>query len=98
MNLLSLKVSQSFADRIDIAGYRVDFRDTAFSNRLWAMNASYYGVKSFYNQLTPQPYDQFHFSNLTNIPHLRAMMGARYVFCGLTNSHTEGDAKKILDI
>jgi hypothetical protein len=83
--------------KIDTSGYRVDFRDTAFSNRLWAMNASYYGVKSFYNQLTPQPYDQFLFSNLTNIPHLRAMMGARYVLCGLSNSPTDGDAKEILE-
>lgn len=98
INLLSHRVTQSFASKIDTAGYRVDFRDTAFSNRLWAMNASYYGVKSFYNQLTPQPYDQFRFSNLTNIPHLRAMMGARYVLCGLSNSPTDGDAKEIQEI
>ena len=97
MNLLSHKVIQNFVSKIDTSGYRVDFRDTAFSNRLWAMNASYYGVKSFYNQLTPQPYDQFRFSNLTNIPHLREMMGARYVLCGLNNSPTDGDAKEILE-
>jgi hypothetical protein len=97
MNLLSHKVIQSFARRIDTSGYRVDVSDTAFSNRLWAMNASYYGVKSFYNQLTPQPYDQFRFSNLTNIPHLRAMMGARYVLCGLSNSPTDSDAREILE-
>jgi hypothetical protein len=97
MNLLSHRVIQSFASKIDTAGYRVDFRDTAFSNRLWAMNASYYGVKSFYNQLTPQPYDQFRFSNLTNVPHLREMMGARYVLCGLSNSPTDRDAREILE-
>ena len=82
MNLLSHRVIQSFADKIDTAGYRMDFRDKAFSPGLWAMNASYYGIKSFYNQLTPQPHDQSYFGNLTNIPHLRAMMGARYVLCG----------------
>jgi len=97
MNLLSHKVIQNFVSKIDTSGYRVDFRDTAFSNRLWAMNASYYGVKSFYNQLTPQPYDQFRFSNLTNIPHLREMMGARYVLCGLNNSPTDGAAREILE-
>jgi hypothetical protein len=97
MNLLSHKVIQNFASKIDTSGYRVDFRDTAFSNRLWAMNASYYGVKSFYNQLTPQPYDQFRFSNLTNIPHLREMMGARYVLCGLNNSPTDRNAREILE-
>jgi hypothetical protein len=97
MNLLSHRVIQSFADKIDTAGYRVDFRDEAFSRRLWAMNASYYGVKSFYNQLTPQPYDQFRLGNLANIPHLRAMMGARYVLCGPTDLPTDGDAKEILE-
>jgi hypothetical protein len=97
MNLLSHRVIQSFTDKIDTAGYRVDFRDAAFSGRLWAMNASYYGVKSFYNQLTPQPYDQFRFGNLANIPHLRAMMGARYVLCAPTDLPTDGDAKEILE-
>lgn len=97
MNLLSHKVIQSFAGRIDTSGYRVDFSGTAFSHRLWAMNASYYGVKSFYNQLTPQPYDQFRFSLMANVPHLRAMMGARYVLCGLSNSPTDSDAREILE-
>jgi hypothetical protein len=97
MNLLSHKVIQSFADKIDTAGHRVDFFDEAFSPRLWAMNASYYGIKSFYNQLTPQPYEQFRLGNLANIPHLRAMMGARYVLCGPTDSPTHGDAKQILE-
>jgi hypothetical protein len=95
VNLLSHKVIQSFASKIDTAGYRVDFRDKAFSHRLWAMNASYYGIKSFYSQLIPQPYDQFHFSNLTNVPHLREMMGTRYVLCGPDNSPIERDAKQI---
>ena len=44
------------------------------------MNASYYGIKSFYNQIPPQPYDQFRFSNLTSVPHLCEMMG-RVMFC-----------------
>jgi len=95
LNLLSHRVLQSFADKIDTAGYRLDFRDHAFSHRLWAMNASYYGLKSFYNQLTPQPYDQFRFSLLTNVPHLREIMGARYVLCGPANSPIEPDAKQI---
>jgi hypothetical protein len=97
MNLVSHRVIQTFADKVDTADYRVDFRDEAFSRRLWAMNASYYGVKSFYNQLTPQPYDQFRLGNLANIPHLRAMMGARYVLCGPTDLPTDADAKPILE-
>jgi len=94
INLLSHRVLQSVAPRID-RGYRVDFRDSTFSNRFWAMNASYYGIKSFYNQITPQPYDQFRFSNLTNIPHLCEMMGARYILCGSDNLPLDQNAKQI---
>jgi hypothetical protein len=97
MNLLSHRVIQDFVNKIDASDYRVDFRDNTFSNRFWAMNASYYGIRSFYNQLTPQPYDQFRFGNLTNIPHLREMMGARYVLCGPDTSPLDQNAKQILE-
>jgi Bacterial membrane protein YfhO len=97
INLLSLRVLQRVASDVDVRDYRVDFRDKAFSNRFWAMNASYYGIKSFYNQIPPQPYDQFQFSNLTNVPHLREMMGARYVLCGPADSPTDAGAKQILE-
>jgi hypothetical protein len=98
MNLLSHRVIKTFADKIDLVGYRVDFRDTTFPDRFWAMNASYYGIKSFYNQLTqPVPYEQFRFSKLRNIPHLRAMMGARYVLCGPNTTPIDRDAKQILE-
>jgi hypothetical protein len=97
INLLSHRVLKSFADKIDIVGYRVDFRDWTFPDGFWAMNASYYGIKSFYNQLTPAPFGQFRFSELRNIPHLRAMMGARYVLCGPNMTPIERDAKQILE-
>src|SRR5262249_32674339 len=98
MNLLSHGVLSRFADKIDRVGYRVDFRDYMFPDRFWGMNASYYNIKSFYNQLTqPVPYKQFRFSNLTNIPHLRAMMGARYVLCGPKATPIDPNAKQILE-
>jgi hypothetical protein len=97
INLLSHRVLQRVATGIDAINYRVDFRDKSFSNRFWAMNASYYGIKSFYNQLPPQPLDQFQFSNLAEIPHLREMMGARYVLCGPANLPTDARAKQILE-
>jgi Bacterial membrane protein YfhO len=98
MNLLSHRVIKSFADKIDIVGYRVDFRDKRFPDRFWAMNASYYGIKSFYNQLNqPAPYGQFRFGELRNISHLRAMMGARYVLCGPNMTPIDRDAKQILE-
>jgi hypothetical protein len=98
MNLLSHRIIQDFVNKIDASSYRADFRDNTFSNRFWAMNASYYGIKSFYNQLTPQPYDQFRFSLLTKVPHLREMMGSRYVLCGPDSSPLDPNAKQILEI
>jgi hypothetical protein len=97
INLLSHRVIQSFADKIDTADYRVDFRDNTFDNKFWAMNASYYAIRTFYNQLTPQPYGQFRFMLLATVPHLRAMMGARYVLCGPDNAPIDGSAKEILE-
>jgi hypothetical protein len=94
INLLTHRLLHSVAPKID-RDYRVDFSDKAFPIRFWAMNASYYGIKSFYNQLTPQPFDQFRFSNLTNVPHLREMMGARYVLCGPDNLPLDRNAKQI---
>jgi hypothetical protein len=96
-NLLSHRVIKSFASKIDLVDYRVDFDDTAGHDQLWAMNASYYDIKSFYNQLTPEPYDHFRFSNLRNTPHLREMMGARYVLCGPKVAPIDRDAKPILE-
>jgi hypothetical protein len=62
------------------------------------MNGSYYGIKSFYNQLTPQPYAQVRFMRLASVPHLCAMMGARYVLCGPGNSPPDPNAKQISEI
>ena len=97
-NLLSHKVLQRIATETDVRDWRIDFRDSAFDNKFWGMNASYYGIKSFYNQLTPQPYAQFEFMLLGHVPHLRAMMGARYVLCGPAESPTDADTKQMLEI
>jgi hypothetical protein len=98
INLLSHRVLQQVASESDVRDYRIDYRDAVFDNRLWAMNGSYYGIKSFYNQLTPQPYAQFRFMLLASVPHLRAMMGARYVLCGPGNSPLDPNAKQISEI
>ena len=79
LNVLSHRVIRNVVGKINTKDYRIDFRDANFPSSFWAMNASYYGIKSFYNQLTPQPLGQARFTNLMNVPHLRAMMGARYV-------------------
>ena len=96
-NLLSHRVLQRIANETEIRDWRIDFRDSVFDNKFWGMNASYYGIKSFYNQLTPQPYAQFQFMLLGHVPHLRAMMGARYVLCGPDTSPTDQGAKEIME-
>jgi hypothetical protein len=101
LNILSHRVIQTFVKRIDAFNYRVDFLDKvptrpAFPTVFWGMNASYYGIKSFYNQQTPQPHAQFRFSRMAKVPHLRQMMGARYVLCGPSISPPDGGAKEIL--
>jgi hypothetical protein len=96
-NLLSHRVLQRIATETDVRDWRIDFRDSVFDNKFWGMNASYYGLKSFYNQLTPQPYAQFEFMLLGSVPHLRAMMGARYVLCGPAESLTDPDATQMLE-
>lgn len=97
INLLSHRVLQRVASESD-RDYRVDYRDAAFDNKFWAMNGSYYGIKSFYNQLTPQPYAQFRFMLLASVPHLRAMMGGRYVLCGPDNFPLDPNVKQISEI
>jgi hypothetical protein len=97
-NLLSHRVLQRIATETDVRDWRIDFRDSVFDNKFWGMNASYYGIKSFYNQLTPQPYAQFEFMLLGSVPHLRAMMGARYVLCGPAESPTDANTKQMLEI
>jgi hypothetical protein len=97
-NLLSHRVLQRIATETDVRDWRIDFHDRVFDNKFWGMNASYYGIKSFYNQLTPQPYAQFEFMLLGSVPHLRAMMGARYVLCGPAESPTDANTKQMLEI
>jgi hypothetical protein len=97
-NLLSHRVLQRIATETDVRDWRIDFRDSVFDNKFWGMNASYYGIKSFYNQLTPQPYAQFEFMLLGSVPHLRAMMGARYLLCGPAESPTDAGTKQMLEI
>jgi hypothetical protein len=98
INLLSHRMLQRVASESDVRDYRVDYRDSVFDNKFWAMNGSYYGIKSFYNQLTPQPYTQFRFMLLASVPHLRAMMGSRYVLCGPGNSPLDPNTKQISEI
>jgi hypothetical protein len=80
-NLESHKILQELKTRLQPGNYRVDFVDPVFNPADWAMNASYYGFDSFYNTLTPQPYEQFRIGWSLRRPFLRELMGNRYVLC-----------------
>jgi len=97
-NLRSLEVLSTIRNNIGPGDYRIDFRDKEFSPILWGMNSSYFGFNSFYNQLTPQPYDQFRFSQNHNTPYLRAMMGARYILCSAEEKPTDPGAKELFAV
>jgi hypothetical protein len=57
------------------------------------MNASYFGFDSFYNKLTPQPYEQFRVSWSLRQPFLRELMGERYVLCAPESKPLDQSAK-----
>src|SRR6266496_4465572 len=96
-NLRSLEILSAIRDKIEPGDFRMDFSDRQFHVFSWGMNASYFGFNSFYNQLTPQPYDQFRFSQVHE-PYLRAMMGTRYVLCSAEEKPTDPGAKVRLEV
>ena len=96
-NLRSLEILSAIRDKIEPGDFRMDFSDQQFDVFHWGMNASYFGFNSFYNEETPQPYDQFRFSQVHE-PYLRAMMGTRYVLCGAEEKPTDPGAKVRLEV
>jgi hypothetical protein len=80
-NTRNLAILSAFQHKVPPGNFRIDFSDRGLNLFHLAMNASYFGFKSFYNQLTPQPYEQFRFGVQKRIPVLRELMGNRYVLC-----------------
>ena len=80
-NLRNLETLSELKEKLPPGDFRIDFVDQKTTPFTWAMNASYFGYASFYNRLTPQPYDQFRFSLQRKPPSLREVMGGRYVLC-----------------
>ncbi len=96
-NLRSLEILSAIRDKIEPGDFRMDFRDQQFDVFHWGMNSSYFGFNSFYDEETPQPYDQFRFSQVHE-PYLRAMMGTRYVLCSAEEKPTDPGAKVRLEV
>ena len=81
-NLRSHRVLQRIAQLPDIAHYRVVVLDSAFRPLEWGSNASYYGIRTFYLNCTPVPYDQFREQFDERAVNLRELRGAKYFVCG----------------
>jgi hypothetical protein len=86
-NILSHKVLKEVSEIKDIKNYRIVFEDELNSQH-WAMNASYYGLRTFNAYFNPLPYEQFlemyyqgyQFDNYYEV------LGAKYVLCKLCDS------------
>lgn len=86
-NLASHRVLRRLAQLTDIAKYRVVIYrvvilDSAFSPPDWGSNASFYGIRTFYLRLTPQPIAQFREMFDEPLVNLRKLRGAKYFVCG----------------
>ena len=97
-NLDHLRVLSALRERLPAGDYRLDFVDAKTSPFTWGMNASYFGFNSFYNRLTPQPYDQYRFSVRLGSPLLHELMGARYVLSGAGETPRDPAAKRLFDL
>jgi hypothetical protein len=81
-NLASHRVLRRLAQLPDIEKFRVVFQGTELGPAKWGDNASYYGIRTFYLALTPQPLDQFRESREEQPVNLRKLRGAKYFVCG----------------
>ena len=81
-NLASHRVLRRLAQLPDIANFRVVIQGTQLGSTTWGNNASYYGIRTFYFNFTPQPYDQFREMFDEQPVSLRKLRGAKYFVCG----------------
>ena len=92
-NLVSHRVLRRMAQLPDIANYRVVILDSIFAPRTWANNASFYGIRTFYLQFTPQPLAQFREMFDEQAVNLRKLRGAKYFICGQDAKPLDSNAR-----
>lgn len=81
-NIESHAVLKEFSGISNIESYRVLFLDH-LNSQWWAMNASYYNIRSFSAYFNPLPYDQFNemYHHGQKVNNYFESLGARYVLC-----------------
>ena len=81
-NLRSHRVLQEIARMGDIRNYRLWMDDEEINSQRWAMNASYYGLRTFRCYMNPLPYAQWreiYFARRSE--HYLKLLGAKYYLC-----------------
>ena len=88
-NILSHKVLKEVSAIQHIKQYRIIFED-ALDKQHWAMNASYYGLRTFNAYFNPLPYEQFleMYYHGYQFDNYWELLGAKYVLCKSCESKT----------
>jgi hypothetical protein len=83
-NLASRRALEELSQLEDVRRYRVIFAEPELGEQRWALNASYYGLRSFYATSSVLPYRQFLEVYLPQFKPSRysLMLGAKYYLCG----------------
>ncbi len=92
-NLRSHRVLRRIAQLPNIRHYRVVVLDSKFHPINWGSNASYYGIRTFYLNCTPVPYDQFREMFDEQAVKLRELRGAKYFICGQDSKPFDPNAR-----
>jgi hypothetical protein len=92
-NLKSHRVLRRLAQLPDIGHYRVVVLDSQFRPLEWGSNASYYGIRTFYLNCTPVPYDQFREMFDEQAVNFRKLRGAKYFVCGQNSMPFDPNAR-----
>lgn len=82
INLRSHEILKDIKSIPDIHKYRIVYKDQEMTPKFWAMNGSFYGLKSFESYFQPLPFRQF--NEITGKDHFHnyhKMLGARYYLC-----------------
>jgi hypothetical protein len=92
-NLRSHRVLRRIAELPDIRNYRVVVIDSALHPVNWGSNASYYGIRTFYLDCTPVPYEQFREMFDERAVNLRELRGTKYFVCGQDSNPFDSNAR-----
>jgi hypothetical protein len=92
-NLRSHCVLRRVAALPNVTHYRVVVLDSAFHPINWGSNASYYGIRTFYLNCTPVPYDQFSEMLDEQAVNLRELRGTKYFVCGHDSNPFDPNAR-----